>query len=386
MADVSVHRSPRFAFSSGNCRYEVYRTLVAHRDYDTLLLAWRQPQDGSARTQVVVKPLQMSFGRERRARALEEVELAKHLQHPNIAAVHGFAVHDEVPYIVMEHMRGCYLLTVMDYALLVGRKLSPPFAAYVAAEVANALDYAHRRNDEEGRPLNIIHRAVGPLRIRLGFNGRVKLANFGAAYSELRERLRTPPGLLRGDPAYLAPEILRAVAESDASQADPLKAKGIDGRADIFSLGLVLLEMLMAEYPLDPLEALPPAAPSVFPPSIQAERTTAIRLEVLANRLLRFHPSDVESAAEKLPAPLWPILLRALQPDPAARYKSAAEMRDKLRAYLTSLQRPFGAEEIAAELKSILEAATRLKRLATTNTIERGVLPMAAEDAADRDQ
>jgi serine/threonine-protein kinase len=201
MADSS---GPRLRFDFEGFHYEVYDTQVLYRDYDTLLLAWRQPISGGPRSHVVLKPVLVPSDRERRERAWEEVQLATHLQHPGIAKVYGFAFHDDTAYVVMEHLRGAYLLTTMDFALLVERRLSPAFAAYVAAEVASALDYAHGRSDAEGHALHIIHRAVSPMRIRLGFDGRVKLTNFGAAYSELRDRLQTPPGLLRGDPAYCA--------------------------------------------------------------------------------------------------------------------------------------------------------------------------------------
>ena len=210
------------------------------------------------------------------------------------------------------------------------------------------------------------------MRIRLGFDGRVKLANFGAAYSELRDRLKTPPGLLRGDPAYCAPEVLRAVMESTGSRADPLIGGAIDGKADVFSLGLVLLEMLLAEYPLDPTDTPVEGAPVGFSFPVRAERTTQLSLDVLAYRLLRFHPSEAERRLEFAPGPLRSIVRRALQPDPRERF-SAAEMREELLVYLGTVEPPVLAEEIAAELKAIFEAAARVKRL-TGNPIERTAL------------
>ncbi|MFE8602549.1 protein kinase domain-containing protein [Archangium violaceum] len=376
MADTS---GPRLIFDFEGFHYEVYDTQVEHRDYDKLLLAWRRPISGVSRAKVVLKPVQVPSDHERRERAWEEVQLATHLQHSNIAKVYGFTFHGDAAYVVMENLRGCYLLTAMDFTLLVGRTVSPAFAAYVSAEVADALDYAHGRSDSEGQPLRIIHRAVGPMRIRLGFDGRVKLTNFGAAYSELRNRLKTPPGLMRGDPAYCAPEILRAVKESSGSRVDPLIAGAIDGRADVFSLGLVLLEMLLAEYPLDPTDAPVQGTPSGFSFPVRAERTTQLSLDVLAYRLLRFDPAEAEGRLEMAPAPLRSIVRRALQSEPAARY-SAAAMRDELRAYLGSLERPFGAAEMAAELRSVWEAVEKVKRL-TANPIERTALTPEEEGA-----
>jgi serine/threonine-protein kinase len=374
----------RLVFDSGGFRYELYRTLVKHRDYDTLMVVWRQPVGGGPRAQILLKPLDAPHGRDRHARAREEVNLAMFLRHPNIAEVYGLAAHEGVNYVVSEHMRGCFLLTVMDAAMIAGHKLSPAFAASVAADVADALDYAHDCEDDTGQKLHIIHRAVGPLRIRLSFTGRVKLTNFGAAYSELRHRLPTPLGVLRGDPAYIAPEILRAATESQDKilrsiiepPSDPLTAKGIDGRADIFSLGLVLLEMLTGEYPLDPLETLTPRLPSRFPPNIVSERPTWIKLEVLANRVLRFGPAEVERAASELPTRLQAILMRALQPTPAERFESAAEMRNQLRLFLLSLAEQYTVIERASELKAILQEASRRWSSSSLALIERGVLPL----------
>ncbi|ATB41255.1 hypothetical protein CYFUS_006720 [Cystobacter fuscus] len=357
---------PRLRLDFEGFRYEVYGTQVEHRDYDTLLLAWRQPVSGGPRSQVILKPMQLPSDHERGERAWEEVQLATYLQHPGIAKVFGFASHADVPYVISEHMRGCYLLTAMDFALLVGRMLSPPFAAYVAAEVADALAYAH------AQPLHVIHRAVGPMRIRLGFDGRVKLVNFGAAYSELRDRLQTPPGLLRGDPAYCAPEILRAAMEATGRQADPLIAGAIDGRADVFSLGLVLLEMLLAEYPLDPTDIPVQRAPQGFAYHVRAERSAQLSLDTLVYRTLRFQPQDADRRLEFAPGPLRSIVRRALQPDPRERC-SAAEMREELLVYLGTVEPPVVADEVAAELKAIFDAAAKFKRL-VANPIERTAL------------
>ncbi|WP_309894434.1 protein kinase domain-containing protein [Archangium sp.] len=369
MADSA---GPRLRFDFEGFRYEVYGTQVDHRDYDTLLLAWRQAASGGPRSQVILKPVLLPSDYERSSRAREEMQIASYLQHPGIAKTYGLTAHADLPYVVTEHMRGCYLLTAMDFALLVGRGLSSGFAAYVAAEVADALAYAHAFSSNMGEPLHIIHRAVSPMRIRLGFDGRVKLTNFGAAYGEIRNRLQTPPGLLRGDPAYCAPELLRDAMEATGRRSDRLNAGGIDGRADVFSLGLVLLEMLLAEYPLDPSDVPPQGAPKGFAYPLRAERSTQLSLDVLAYRLLRFRPEDAERQLELAPEPLRPIVRRALQPDPAERI-SAATLRDELRAYLHGLDRSFGAGELAAELQLVFEAAAKIHRL-TANPIERTAL------------
>jgi serine/threonine-protein kinase len=241
--------------------------------------------------------------------------------------------------------------------------------------VANALDYAHHCEDDQGRALHIIHRAVSPVTIRIGSNGRLKLTNFGAAFSELLGRVPTPPKVLRGNFAYAAPEIIHSISEK--GRAGLLSSKGIDSRVDIFSLGLVLLEMIAGNHPLDPLDTLPPEVSKRalrLVSGVRAEQSAWASIEVLADRLLRFGPEDVERIAFKAPAPLRQIAHRALRSDPAERYQSAAEMRDDLRAYLRSLSQPFGATEAAAELTDILKKASALKRK-DAHPVELGVLP-----------
>ncbi len=203
----------------------------------------------------------------------------------------------------------------------------------------------------------------------------MKLTNFGAAFSELLGRVPTPPKVLRGNFAYAAPEIIHSISEK--GRAGLLSSKGIDSRVDIFSLGLVLLEMIAGNHPLDPLDTLPPEVSKRalrLVSGVRAEQSAWASIEVLADRLLRFGPEDVERIAFKAPAPLRQIAHRALRSDPAERYQSAAEMRDDLRAYLRSLSQPFGATEAAAELTDILKKASALKRK-DAHPVELGVLP-----------
>jgi serine/threonine-protein kinase len=352
----------------------VFRPLLSHADYDALLLAWRRPLAGGPRRLVVLKQVEVPPGHEGRQRALEEVRLSAHLHHPNIARVLGLAEYQGIACVVLEHMRGAFLGTLLSAGMVAGRKPSPAFAAFVAAEAAHALDYASHCEDDRGRPLHILHRAVSPMTLRLGHRGRVKLCNFGAAFSELLGRMPTPPRVLRGNLAYAAPELLHA-----AQRGLPglLSSLAVDARADIFSLGLVLLEMLAGHHPLDPPDA-PPRRPSRgalrLVSGVRAERSSWASLEVLADRLLRFGPEAVERAAPRAPARLKAVVHRALCLEPAQRYPSAAELRDDLRAYLRGLARPYGVSEAALEMATLLSRACALKR-PQAHPVELGVLP-----------
>lgn len=383
--------SSQLDFESGDYRYSIQHPLVSHPSYDTLLLASRQHVRGGLLEVVVLKPILLDNEREARQRALEEVQLARNLRHPNIAPVLGSAFHGGIAYVVSKFGHGRFLLSVMDATVLVGRTLSPDFAAYVAAEVAEALDHAHRAVDDEGRPLHLVHRAVGPMRIRLGHDGRVQLTNFGTAWSELLGRIRSPPGLLRGDPAYVAPEILRGFITPEPGQRDPLTPRRLDGRADIFSLGLVLLEMLLARYPLDPPDELWTSVETRLQSGLRIEHASSLLpLEVLAFRVLHFGPEEVQRTAAELPEPLQRVLAKALCPEPAERYETAGQMRDELRDFLhRSGQTPFGAKQARAEVTTIFNRVLDLDELKAQPFAERGVFPlppdMALDDSGDLD-
>jgi serine/threonine protein kinase len=367
----------RFSFESEGFRYEVRGPLLVHADYASLLLAWcTSPGDDTSRQAVVLKKMEVPIGRGGRTRAVEEVQLAQHLEHPGIGQVCRIAGYLGEPYVVMEHTPGAFLGTVVSSASLLERKLSPAFIAYIGAQVANTLHYAHNAKDDHGRPLNIIRRAVTPMTIRIGRNGKVKLTNFDVALSELMGRVPTPLFVLRGNYSYAAPELIRSVAERGA--AGLYAPRNLDHRADIFSLGLVLLEMIADQHPLDPPDVLPSSEVSrratQLVSGMRAEQPAWASVEVLAARLLRFGSEDVERMASSAPAPLQSIIAKALRTNPAERYQSAGELRDDLRSYLDGPRHPFGASEAAAEVKDTLQRASALKRM-KAHPVELDVLP-----------
>ncbi|MFY0524917.1 serine/threonine-protein kinase [Archangium gephyra] len=357
-------------FQGAEYRYEYLRTLLEHQDYSPTVLARREPlRGGEPASVVILRRVVMPPRPERRQRAVEEVQLAAHLDHPNIARVFGLEEHEGRPYVVTEYMAGCLLDTAMAAVLLEGRRLSPAFACYIAAEAADALHHAWNRKGERGQPLHVVHRAVSPMTLRLGLQGQVKLTDFGVAWSEMTGRVRTAPRVLRADVAYAAPEVLRFQPP--------------DGRADLYSLGMVLLEMLAGQYPLDPQDVnLPPGeSPEVvrYNSTVKAERTTWASVGELADRILRFGPEDVERAAQGVPGQLKRIVHKALRARLEERYQSGAELREDLRTYLR-LGKPFGAQEAAAELAPLVFNQKPAQDTRAFPT-EKGVLPTPEEEA-----
>jgi eukaryotic-like serine/threonine-protein kinase len=193
----SPRPASRFGFQWGHYRYDVHGPLASHPDYSSPLLATRQlllpglsPDVGQSRL-VELTALTEEYGPAALQRCIEQVRRAGFIRHPNAAGVWGAVFDEKTPYILMEHLRGCSLLALMEAALSLGRSLSPAFVAYVGVELAEVLEYAHRKKDEEEQPLHVVHRAVGPMRIRVGVTGRIQLTHFGVAYSELLDKLET---------------------------------------------------------------------------------------------------------------------------------------------------------------------------------------------------
>jgi len=158
-----------------------------------------------------------------------EASLAKRLQHGNIVQVFDFAVQDGLPYVVMEHVRGCTLAELGRDLSRRGERLPLEAVIHIVECVAAALAYAHRLLDDDGMPLCVVHRDVKPSNILLSRDGLVKLADFGIAKVANRDQ-ETLPGQLKGTPAYWAPE---------QASGDP-----VDGRTDVYGLGAVMRELI----------------------------------------------------------------------------------------------------------------------------------------------
>ncbi|MGZ3457263.1 MAG: serine/threonine-protein kinase [Archangium sp.] len=361
-------------FEGSEYRYTFVAPLAdAH---DPIAIARRTSLHGeSVPCLVILKRVQMPPEDERRQRAVEEVQLATRLHHPGIAQVYELAEHQGEPYVVMEHSPGLFLATAMVTALLLGRTLAPAHAVYIAAQVADALHYAWNSQDEAGRPLHVVHRAVSPMSIRLESSGRVKLTDFGVAYSRMAGRLDTPSKVLRAELDYAAPEVMR--------HQEP------DGRADLYSLGMLLLEMLSGQYPLDPPDVNLPFGGSSevvrYNARVRSERPSWTSPGELANRILSFGPDDVERVARKVPEQLKGILHKALRAQPDDRYQTGGEMRDELCAWLSSQGKRFGRARAAAELRALMREKPAPQETRAF-PIERGVLPTPEEEATAEEE
>lgn len=158
---------------------------------------------------------------------LDEARLVALLDHPNIAQVHDFGEAGGTLFLAMEYVPGIPLNQLLARR---GRPLPPLVAARIASEVARGLHAAHELTDLDGRSLGVVHRDVSPGNLILTYEGRIKILDFGIAFMSERESPDTQVGELKGKPSYMAPEQLRA--------------ERVDRRSDIYSLSVVLHEML----------------------------------------------------------------------------------------------------------------------------------------------
>jgi serine/threonine-protein kinase len=278
---------------------------------------------------------------------VDEARLAASLHHPNIAQVYDLQERgDGSYYLVMEYVAGSTLYEIIQQARHKGAHFSASFACYIAIQVAEALHYAARARSSAGEPLGIVHRDVNPKNIMLGESGEVKLLDFGIAYSYLENRDRTRTGLLKGTWSYMSPE---------QANGNPL-----DGRSDLFSVGIVLAELLSGRRPFD--------------------AGYAHETRTLAN-IMQADPANVDQVVTGLDAELARIIKKCLARDPSDRYDHGGDLARDLRAYTVNTHNFIGPAEAAAEVTAILtgpdQNTTRVREDKTSTTPAREVLSNA---------
>jgi serine/threonine protein kinase/tetratricopeptide (TPR) repeat protein len=262
---------------------------------------------------------------------VHEAKLAVRLSHANIVQVFDLGRVDDPAgeatsyFIAMEYVPGLDLATLL--ARCRRQKLQVPFgmAVFLAAEVAKALDHAHRRRDEHGRPLGIVHRDISPQNILLSWEGEVKVTDFGIAKAKDSiledEAGDTRAGRVRGKLAYMSPE-----------QA---KAEPVDGRSDLFSLGTVLYEMLAGSNPF--------TAPTVFETARRVHASEYPPLELLR---------------EGTPKALTELVVKMLAKKPDDRFADAGKLHEHLLGYFYASGERFGPSKLAEFLEGFHEVSS----------------------------
>jgi hypothetical protein len=249
-----------------------------------------------------------------------EAEMVSGLTHPNIVQIFDLGKIEKSYYIEMEYVHGRDLRTILKQAKEKGLRIPLDLSLRIVGQVCSALEYAHRKKDERGRPMEIVHRDVSPQNILISFEGDVKLTDFGIAKAATKAST-TDRGALRGKLLYMSPE-----------QA---WGKPIDRRSDLFSLGIVLYEMITDEKPF-----LGGSEMSI--------------LEMV--RQCRIAPPATLNP--RIPESLDRVMMKALLKDPDERYQDAGEMGRSLDRVARERQPP-SATELARFMELLFDQEER---------------------------
>ncbi|HXU04887.1 MAG TPA: serine/threonine-protein kinase, partial [Polyangia bacterium] len=163
---------------------------------------------------------------------IDEAKIAVQLQHANIAQIFDLGKVDESFFIALEFVHGRDLRSIFDRMRNKGDSLPIAMACYVTMQVCEGLDYAHNKRDGQGRELNLVHRDISPQNVLIGYEGEVKLIDFGIA-NAAGKASKTQAGILKGKFGYMSPEQVRGLP--------------LDRRSDIFAIGTILYELLTGE-------------------------------------------------------------------------------------------------------------------------------------------
>jgi serine/threonine protein kinase len=220
---------------------------------------------------------------------LDEAKLAASLDHPHIVKTFDMGMIDGQYYFAMEYVHGQDVRSILRRSERTGRKVPIALVVKIARTVAEALHYAHERRRADGTLLDVVHRDVSPSNILVSYDGAIKLADFGVAKAS-SSSVRTRTGTLKGKVGYMSPEQARGAM--------------IDRRSDIFSLGVVLWELV--------------AIRRLFKSDNDLATIQAI---------IHFAPPPLTNVRSDCPAELAQIIERALQKDRDARYQSAEQVQ-----------------------------------------------------------
>ena len=259
-----------------------------------------------------------------------EARIGGRLRHPNLVAVLDAGVHDGYDYLVLEYIHGTSLRGLMQTdAPHVVREVPVASALAIAVDIARGLDAAHELRDESGAPLGLVHRDISPGNVLLALDGSVKVSDFGIAKET---RVSTLSGSMHGTVTYMAPEQCRGHA--------------FDRRADIFSLGVILYELL-----------------------------THRRLFLADNDVASLHrvlSGDVTRPRALVPAlspDLEQIVMTAVAGDPAARFATARELADALEGFAAREGIVFGARLVARSVEEVA-GARQAPWIASTTVVD----------------
>ena len=245
---------------------------------------------------------------------ISEARISATLSHGNVAQVFDFGRVDGEYFLAMEFVDGQPLHRVLKRAMKSGMAALPiPIAVFITMEMCRGLHYAHTRTDGSGAPLGIVHRDISPDNVLIGYEGQVKIVDFGIAKAKLLRGFKTAPGVVKGKYLFFSPEQARG--------------EEVDARTDVWATGVVLYELLCGRLPVD------------GPPHV-------VMMKVAHGEI-----PPLRELRPDLPDELNDIVLKALNPDQTQRFASSHAFGDALAGFLYSNFPRFSAMSIAHLLR-----------------------------------
>ena len=246
----------------------------------------------------------------------DEARVAANFTNNNIVQIFDLGEADGHYFIAMEYIDGWDLAQLIERAASFGKRIPTPIAARIIADSLSGLYYAHTFKDpNSGEPLNLVHRDISPQNLLVNKDGIVKLVDFGIAKAKTSSS-KTETGAVKGKFSYMAPE--------------QIAGGKLDGRCDIFAMGIVLYELLLGVRPF-------------------GEHSDLLAITAIVHQPPR-NPREID---EHFPAEIEGILDRALAKNPADRYADAFEMQRDLETYLQRCGAFISSREVATYLENL---------------------------------
>ncbi|MBW2122399.1 MAG: protein kinase [Deltaproteobacteria bacterium] len=244
---------------------------------------------------------------------VKEAKIAAQLSHENIVQIFDFGKFQDSYFLAMEYVSGMSIQGIQEK--IKENPFPPDLAIYAVSRASMGLDYAHRKKGPDNKTLGIVHRDISPPNILVSYEGEVKLVDFGIAKAAVHSS-ETKSGILKGKIPYMSPE--------------QVTGGKVDGRSDIFSLGVVLHELLTGQR--------------LFQGTSEFEMIEKVRSCQIAP------PS---SEKKTIPEELDKIVLKALQRNPEDRYQDAEEFCHALTGYLDSKRAYLGPSDLRKYMREL---------------------------------
>ena len=286
---------------------------------------------GFSRT-VAIKRLHphLAEDREFRATLIDEARMAARIHHPNVVATLDVVTAEGELLLVMEYVRGESLARLIKIQMVRNRLLPLPITSAIVAGALHGLHAAHEATNDHGEPLGIVHRDVSPQNILVGVDGLARVIDFGVAKAAGRMQT-TRAGTIKGKIAYMSPE--------------QLAGREITRAADVYAMGVVLWEAL--------------ACKRLFAAESEAH---------LVNKVLAGPSGPPSWHVPDLPSVLDALVMKALAPDPAARFRTAREMAEELvRVAPPAFAADVGAWAERAARESLVKRETQLAEIESSS-------------------